>query len=418
MKPPLVRRARRADKNLIVSLTFPPEYTDEQVNSRMQDFGLSGYDVTRSEGSVVAKRSDLKSISNTLSIRLTQDGIVAEVERTDTPAENPKAYVAVTSMTFRAEKFTSEQVQEWLASHKIEAGGVATAEGDGDFVVVRQEVPEGEETRVVEIADGVSVTVVRADAQDIPEGFVAVVNECCYGNWGWGQLDFNAAMADEEFTEVMDDAMYRLRDVLRNILLYSALPLAERKVLAARALDQFGAFTANVLDSLPRTVLVAVARSASTPKEIPVTQKTTEGGAAEQPAATDDNKPVTRSELRQALAEALASLTVKPVERSEGGKDDDTKAAQAPTGTEPAAPAAAAAPAAITRSDLEAVVSEAVKPLLERLQAVEGTTVVRSDAGDAVVQKKEPQKGGEKDVFRGAPVFSGLGIPNRAAAKA
>lgn len=417
MKPQVVRRQRRSDPSPILRMVFPQTYSDEQVAEKMTAFGLSGYDVQRSEaGDVVATRGDLKSISteDTTEIRLTTDGIKATVQRMDSAEPvNPKSGISVVSLVFRADKFTAESVTAWLSDKGMPAA--ASAEGAGDFIVQRKEVQEGEETRTVELEPGVSAVVARSDDSDIPDGYVAVVNETCYGNWGWGQLDFAASMADVEFSRVMDDATCRLRYVLDQILLYSALPLAERKTLMVNALEQFKTFAVGILDSLPRTILVAVARSASPTKENPEMTQQAAGGATT-PAKTDappaQPTTLTRADVVSVMNEVLPGLlaeamkTGNTVARSEGGADGEPPVKGEPEKKEEA-------PAAITRADLTAAVAEAVKPLVERVERVEGTTVLRSDTGDASVQKTEtdPAKtGGKTDVFRGAPVFTGLGL--------
>lgn len=410
MKPQVVRRQKRADVSPILRVTFPVTYTDEEVSAQLGAFGLSGYDVLRTEASILATRSDLKSIStgSTTAIRLTADGIVAEVARADVVDANPKSRISVVSLAFRADKFDAAAVQKWLADNKVEAADPSAAEGSGDFIVVRHEVAEGEETRALQLEDGVTATITRSDADDIPEGYVAVVNETAYGSWGWGQLDFAAAMADEEFTRAMDDAVYRLRDVLKNILLYSALPLAERKMLMVNALEQFKAFSVGILDSLPRTVLVAVVRSASLQPEKPEMTTKENSGATTQPAATQtgDDAPVTRGELKALIAEAVAGA-VAPAKR------EDT----IPAPANETKPTETSAPVGITRADLEAVTKEAVKsaldPVVERLAKVEGSTVVRSDTGDSKVTTAAEQvhaDGKTKDVFRGSSLFTNLGI--------
>lgn len=253
--------------------------------------------------------------------------------------------------------------------------------------------------------------VIRCDTCDIPDGFIAVVNETAYGNWGWGQLDFAAAMADEEFCEAIDDANYRLRDVLRNILLHSALPLAERKTLMVHAVDQYKAYMIGILDSLPRQVLVAVVRSAKPQLENEMNQSNGSGAPTPTaPANPEDAKPVTRADIKAILAELLPdAIKTATATRSEPVAEPA-----------PAAPAVAATPevTTITRADLTAAMAEAVKPVVERMEKLEGITVVRSANSDNQQQQVQVSgalaAGTEKDVFRGAPAFSGLRIPRPA----
>lgn len=418
MKPSIVRRQRRSDASPILRVTFPSTYTDAQVTETMQTYKLAGYDVVRAEsGEVLATRSDLKSISTegTAEILLTSDGIKATVQRVDAPAgDNPKSAVSVASLVFRAESFNESTVMQWLRDKGVEA--TMDSAGAGDYIVKRRDVEEGEETRVVELEPGVQAVVVRSDTMDVPDGYVALVNEACYGNWGWGQLDFAASMADVEFSRAMDDAVYRLRHVLDQILLYSALPLADRKTLMVNALEQFKAFTVGILDSLPRTVLVAVARSASPTLEKPDMTMNAAGGATTPATQTAPAQPatLTRADVAAAVAEVLPALLTEALgkfnttqTRSEGG--EDTKPA---TGTPAAGGSTQEGQTAITRADLTAAVAEAVKPLVERVEKVEGGTVVRSDTGDASVTQTTVKQdtGKPKDVFRGSPVFGGLGL--------
>lgn len=424
MKPTVIRRVKRAEPSPVLRMVFPVEYTDEQVTDQMKAFGLAGYNVVRTDKGVEATRGDLKSLANegVTSIKLTADGITAIVSSAgiESAPKNPKSFVSVASIAFRAEKFTAEQAAAWLAAAGVEAK-VSEDGGEGDLIAVRHDIPEGEESRVVVLEEGVSATIIRADAQDIPGAYAMAVNETAYGSWGWGQLSFAAAMADEMFTEVMDAAVWQLRRVLDQILLYSALPLGDRKALMSNALDEFKAFTISILDSLPRTLLVAVARSATQPTENPMTTKPEGGAPTQAPAASAttpetaapaaDPQPISRAEF-DSLVKSVADLAaaVAPAQRTD-------PAPAAAGGAEPPKEEEAPAPVSLTRADLEsgikAAVTAATEPLVQRLSALEGTTVVRSDGGDGRIAPAGHSGDGtaeKKDVFRGAPVFGNLGL--------
>ena len=426
---PVVRRTRRSDTSTpIMGVRFPETYTDEQINGRLKDFGLSNFTVSRSDKEVVARRSDLKLISSdtTREIRLTSDGVIAIVSRgDDTAAENPKSSLAVTSIVFRSDTHTPETVAAWLASNGYEAPTIDA--GDGDYIVQRAEVPEGEETRTIDLGDGVSVSVVRSDVQVLPTAYVTVINETAYGNWGWGHLSFAQATADREFCDEMDDATYSLRNVLYNILVYSALPLADRKALVAQSLQQFGDYVTGFIDSLPQQVMVAVARSSNTKDQNMSKQGASDSApAANTPAAStpaaSDTITITRAELASVVSEAVTSALAaqKPADtsaqRSEPGATEGEKPADGEKPAEPTAASQTPAEATITRADLNTAVASAVAPLAEAITKLAGTTVVRSDMPDGEQTRVTPT-GGEakdKDVFRGAPAFSGLrnGIKN------
>lgn len=421
MKPTVVRRQRRSEASPVLQMIFPTGYDDAKVASRMTDFGLTGYDVVRQEdGTILARRADLKSISTdgTLTITLTSDGIKAMVASRTDSAPNPKSFVAVTALAFRSDIFDQAKVTAWLADHKVSGDGTSVdKEGEGDYIAVRSEIPEGEESRSISLEEGVTATIIRSDSQDIPDGFVAAVNEAAYGSWGWGQLNFAAAMADEEFSEAMRDAVCTLESVLRNILLYSPLPLDERKALAVLALDQFKEYTVNVLDSLPRQLLVAVVRSAQPQLENSMNAKVTSGGATQQAAqGGDDSATVTRGELRVLIAEAANAAADAAVAAINAKREEGTTAKPAteevkPTETTPAV--TATTEAAITRADIVAAFKEAVAPIDDRMKRLEGTTVLRTDTPDAegntpAAATTQAATTTTKEVFRNAPAFAGL----------
>jgi len=354
-------------------------------------YGLTGYTVAQAEGVFTATRGDLKSISEdaTMQIKLNAEGLVATVARAGTATTNPgdKPNIALASVEFDSSKFTLEDVKRW-SEEKCVDGDVQQPQNPGEcYVVRRSEVPDGEETRRMVLEDGVTAVVVRADTASIPAGYVAIISEAAYGSWGWGQLDFMASLAGRTFNEQMDDSIYTLRNVLDDILLYSSLPLDVRKELANRALAQFGDYVGTVLDSLPRQLLVSVARSANPQQEKEMT-KATESGTATNQAVEPKTEPKTEAALTRAdiqgMIDAAVAAAAKP----------------AVPAVEPVAIPVAEPAAALTRSDLTTAFTEVVKPLVERLDALEGTTIVRSSPEPEPVKVESKEK--TEDVFRGS----------------
>ena len=396
MSQAVVRRTRRSETGPVLRLTFPAGADEKSVNESLQQYGLTGYTVQSEGGVFTATRADLKSISpdTTMQIKLSEDGLIATVARQSPALEAKpvKGAVAIARMEFDGSKFTLEEVKQWVADNAVD-GTIQEPQNEGDcYVVRRSEVPENEETREMSLEDGVVAVVVRADVMSVPAGFVAVVNETAYGNWGWGQLDFAAALADQEFSEAMRDALNTLNDVLRNIVIWSPLPLDVRKELANRALTQFGEYISTVMDSLPRQLLVAVVRSANQPQEKSMTQAqqsgsatTTATPATQTPTPAAPETPITRSEVQSMIQAAVQAATEAAVKRSE-----PTPAAPATTTEEPAKP--------VTREDLTAAIKAVTDPLVEAMKGLQGTTVLRS-APEAVPSAEDPNK---KDVFRGA----------------
>lgn len=397
MSQAVVRRTRRSETGPVLRLTFPAGTEESSVNESLKQYGLTGYTVQSEGGVFTATRSDLKSISpeTTMQIKLSEDGLIATVARqtASLEAKPVKGAVAIARMEFDGSKFTLEEVKQWVAENSVD-GTIQEPQNEGDcYVVRRSEVPENEETREMSLEDGVVAVVVRADVMSVPAGFVAVVNETAYGSWGWGQLDFAAALADQEFSEAMREALSTLDDVLRNIVIWSPLPLDVRKELANRALSQFGEYISTVMDSLPRQLLVAVVRSANPTQEKSMTQAQQSGSATTTatPATTTTTPaapetPITRSEVQSMIQAAVQAATEAAVKRSE-----PTPAAPAATTTEePAKP--------ITRDDLTAAIKAVTEPLVDAMKGLQGATVLRS-APEAVPGAEDPNK---KDVFRGA----------------
>lgn len=397
MSQAVVRRTRRSETGPVLRLTFPAGTEESSVNESLKQYGLTGYTVQSEGGVFTATRSDLKSISSdtTMQIKLSEDGLIATVARqtASLEAKPVKGAVAIARMEFDGSKFTLEEVKQWVAENSVD-GTIQEPQNEGDcYVVRRSEVPENEETREMSLEDGVIAVVVRADVMSVPAGFVAVVNETAYGNWGWGQLDFAAALADQEFSEAMRESLSLLNDVLRNIVIYSPLPLDVRKELANRALSQFGEYISTVMDSLPRQLLVAVVRSANPTQEKSMTQAQQSGSATTTatPATTTTTPaapetPITRSEVQSMIQAAVQAATEAAVKRSE----PTPAAPAATTAEEPAKP--------ITRDDLTTAIKAMTEPLVEAMKGLQGATVLRS-APEAVPGAEDPNK---KDVFRGA----------------
>lgn len=388
-------RAKRS-MGPMMSVVFPAGTTEEQAKTKMDEYGLSGYTITTEDTGIVAMRSDLTELpARTISIGI-GDGVKAIIERTDAPA-GEKENIAVVEVRFQKDYYPEEsEIMAWLERHDIDFLENGVKNGDTVTTVCRAEVAEGTETREIEADDGVIFVVSRADVMDIPSSFVEVVSETAYGSWGWGQLDFAAAMADKEFSSVAHDAIYTLRDVLDQILFYSPLPVAVRKELMTRAATQFATYVGSLLDALPTKVVLAT-RSIHESKESDMSNKKEEqvqrseeqikapaAPATEAPAATAEY--VTRSELADIVANAVKEALAANVQRSE----------ETPPAAESAGPATTTDPLeVVTRSmaDLTKTMQEMASTVNERLVKIEGATVVRSDEGDG--------KSVKGDIFKG-----------------
>lgn len=403
---PRVKRSRRNDSNNLIKITFPDSYTAAQATESLESFGLTGFELLDEDGVLSAARSDLQTIATgaTTTIKLTEDGITAEVVTPEgAEATGAKNGLAVPYIEFSSETFSRSDVLAWLEENKVDFDEKAIDNSTGNFVLKRSDADEDSEVRHMELSDGVKAAVIRADINDIPEGYVEVICETAYCGWGWGQLDFGAKLADVQVGDQLREGLYAMEDVLRNILYHSGLPVESRKQLVNRTLAQFGEYASSLLDLLPRQLLVSVSSSVSTQRNDKAQEPDMTGKTSETTEQNKDDEVVTitRSELTALITEAIR-------------KDKEA-------GADPAAPAAGAAPqteattVTLTRSDLE----EVLKPIAERLEKMESTTIVRSDNPDPKVpaededgKDKEPDTRSE-EVKRADKVFGNLNLFGR-----
>ncbi len=246
------RPVRRMAPSL--TLLFPELAGEDTIAEQMAEFGIADYklgDIV--DGKRVVKASDDAKMPETyVKINLRDDiqALVAQgaVVPTDT---DPLPNIRVVEIDFKKENFASDaEVKAWAEQNGIDISESEIDNGDQSVIVRRSKVEDGTEVKQIPVGEGVSVSVIRAEVQDIPPALFEVVSEAAYGNWGWGQLDFAARMADVEFSEVAREALDVLDSVVRDILFWSPLPLAVRKDLVARAWSQFGGFIGSLLEGL------------------------------------------------------------------------------------------------------------------------------------------------------------------------
>lgn len=456
---------KREDAPLL-SIMLPSEASESDAYDLMEVFGLGEeYEVAQREegGYMLRRKTNFDGVSAT-EFGL-GDGLTAQVDSASLAARGDhkgKGGVVVTSLEFQSEYFSElNDVQGWLRGKDVDfkEGGVEVV--DGGFIVTRHDVPQGVETKKVAIQDGVTAIIAQAERADIPVGIVSPVSEYSYGNYGWGQLDFAAAMADPEFTSASWNALSTLGQVLEDIIFYSYLNVEERRVLIQRALGQFGDFVNGLLDALPKEVLIQIRSDKRNRKEfamiavddknsgMPAGKKPTEATAeeaaradeqqSEQTAASDAGNEATGSEEEAQRTDAQAG-TETTDENASGATASDEDAAR--TDDKGAAATAAEEESAstatgefVTRSELEEVVKGAVgettaalgslqemmsklvetvgevkrsseesnKALQEKLEAMESETVVRSDDDDEQAARSD-----SKSVFKGA-IFGNRG---------
>ena len=424
--PRITRKRPVRRSELLVSFTFSDEYEDEEILRELATWGISDATITRDPDGKKRVRCSDADPSSTMTVTLGK-GKTVSLLKPISKTRSDTGYVAVSEIQFAKDYFPAElDIVEWCKRHQVDIS-TSTLENDDQQTVVRRTVkaiPDSEARRI-EVDSGVQFVVVRAGEADIPETFYTVVNDAAYGNWGWGQLDFTATMADVEFCNLASEAIGTLNRVAETILFYSDLPIAIRKELITSASEQFATFLGTLMDALPDRVVVA---NRSIPeKEISMSKaKGQDGQKAERQDATDAAaaanteatataegtttpaaEAITRADVEKMIGDAMAGISGQIAElsakltapaageatqRSDGAADgDDGK------------PAAEDASGELLRTvqrsitdlaDSVKAVAESVKSVGERVQSLEGNTVVRNDSGD-------PKQTARKDVFVG-----------------
>lgn len=440
MAIPQIKRSRVSrSATVLVCIEFPDTATEDEIAGVMSDFGIEDYEVTvdAENRKKRIKCNDATEGAETITVRLAGDTRVTFLKPiSNSTSDGPKALV-VSEIRFSTEYFPDAgDHQAWCTKNHIDISSATVQNGDCEIVLCRAEVDKGAEVRRMEVDSGVVFTVVRADTQDVPQDFIDVVNERAFGHWGWGQLDFNAKLADVEFSEAAREAMRLLEDVLYDILYYSELPLEVRKTLMDSALSQYSQYIGTLMDALPARVVIAFRSDQS--KETPMLKATTApapaataakpaaaaphatsdeaataaeseaatnaaatGGTDDGGSATPADGPITRADVDALISGALSGITEQLAALTASLTPPAapvTRTDEPPAGDTPAATPAAEDPQQqVLRSISE--LGGIIKGVSERMQALEGATITRSDGGDG-----KQTSVGRKDVFQG--IFS------------
>lgn len=399
MTVPHIKRSRATRSDALLSIAFSLDADDDSIKTTMDGWGISGYTVEVEAERKVVRCSDAPDGAETLTIGIGNGATATILKPISQRSDGGKEAIAVSSISFALDYFpTIDDISEWCSSNGIDISGNAMENGGQNTVVRRDvKVEAGEETRQIEVDSGVQFTVIRADVQDIPENFTIVVNDTMYGSYGWGQLDFAARMADKEFSEVADEAIYTLRSVLNEIIFYSTMPASVKKTLVANATTQFSNYLGTLLDALPARVVIANRSEEKPMSTAAQTTQTTETPAGTTATATPAPAPAAEGVSRADFDKLVTSVNALTDTVTALSKRSEAPA-PAPTGTTetPAGSTEAPAESEITRV-LRSVetLAQAVGTLNERVAGVEGTTVARSDGGDTT------QTAQRTDVFKG-----------------
>ena len=404
----VARTTRRTEGNQdLVSLTLPGTLDEAGAKEALAAYGLSTFTVARAsaEEDWLATNPSAINCTDVSKVQL-GEGIVASVRRTEANAPTEgKGQLTVASMEFSVDKFAdAAAVSEWCQRNSVDFDEKALNNPSGNLVLQRAEIAEGEETRLMELEEGVTVTVIRSCDCNIPDGFVAVINEYAYSGWGWGQLDFNAALADDQVGDALYDGLYILEDLLRNILFWSSLPVDVRKELTTRACTQFAAYANGLLDTLPRQLLISVATTTQrSAKENAMTTAAKNPATTQEPIKREEAPAATDAPAMVAVGSpefntAVAGAVAAELKRREDEKATSDAAEVQRTEDEKKTNEANEAAALARRTELKEIVGEATAPLLKEIEELKSTTVLRSTDGDL---KATQAKRGVGDVFKG-----------------
>lgn len=422
-----VQRRRVQRNDALISVTFEEGLDEAGVTAVMNEWGFTTFTVETSGDRLKAVlRTDVEAPTMAVTI----DGRACEVLK---PISNStsdlKKGVAVARMDFAADAFpTVEEVKDWCQCNDIDTTDMSFKSNDAGTSVQRLDAKDTE-THSIEVESGVCFAVIRADVADIPVKFIDVISDTAFGNWGWGQLDFSAALADQEFSEASRASLRTLEEVLYRIQFYSDVPVTLRKDMVRNACSQYADYVVALIDALPSKVVVAIRSSSQ--KENPVTTaKPNASDAArtdaekdkKQPAAVDaartdaqgeadKSAPVTRGDVEAMIATAVTAANAgvattvtdavaAAFAAQRGDKKPDEKAPEAKEGDN-----AQRNDAEPTMKDVMQAVVELgtqVKAIRADVDSIDGGTVVRNDGGDAKTTGKDVER---KDVFVG--MFSG-----------
>jgi uncharacterized protein (DUF1697 family) len=396
-----VRRTRSESRNAFLFVEFPAGTPREEVDEAAALYGITNYEVDVAEDRTVLRRADSPEYTgDRMSVNL-GGGRKVVMARTDTPSKEAGTGLQLISIEFDKAVFrTDEDVAAYLSDKSIDITTGAVENTDTHCIFTRSGVAAEGAQGKIEIDSGVVVSVVRADVPDLPQSISVVVNEAAYGSWGWGQLDFAAALADVEFSRLMEEAIYRFKDVVYNILFYSSTPLAQRKELIYRASAQFAIYAGNLIDGLPPGVVVITRSDMVQHKESSMSQQQTQNPPQAATAAPAQEAILTRADVQQIVSESVTAAVTSAVAAA---LDAQASIQSQQRADEVAATAAAVAAPATQPDQMETLIrsigalNDNVSKMAERLSTVENTTVVRSDAGNAPAAKAA----GKVDVFSG-----------------
>lgn len=360
------RRKKRSDNSLL-SIDFPVGLAEDEANELLTAFGMEqDYELRMDDaGNYFLKRKDSDIDEDSTTPIDLGGGYIANVDATAFASRSSSSITGVTLVGLEMDGFdTIEEVRRWLDGNGInyQADGIEMFEGGA--IVTRFDVPEDNEIRKVHIGERVTGLVSRTENTDIPDKVYRSVIEQSYGQWGWGHLNFATALADPEFCDRSWDAIYILRDILENIIIYSGLPLDERKTLVQNATSEFNSYIISLMDNLPRMVIEQARADQNAKQEtVKMSQKSEDTKATRKDSAkAEDEKG--KKEPTKATDEEVTRKEGSDTEKN-SGKDKGTEGVDDPKEE------------FVTRGQIRDIITEVMRDVLVGKEDAE-----RSDEGD------------------------------------
>lgn len=378
-------RSRRMDsKDGMLYIALPTDFTEDQAKEVMVQFGLEeDYEVQMEEGQVHLVRGDMVGVEmpTTVSIRLDNKATayVSESSFSNTlslRSDNAIGGAVLSGIEF--EGHDEDFVKSFLEEKGISEENIERI--DDETFYVPHKHTDALRTDRVNIADGVNARIYRADSNDIPESIQRGVVETAYGNYGYGQLDFYAGLMDAMYTDAAYDAVYRLSDILRDITIYSGLNLSSRIDLMNNALSQYGFYMAELMNSLPRSVVSIMTSDIS--KTSDKEEIDMAGETKKDDATTDESVEAKRSDdivADEAKVEETPAVDPTDLKQDDEAQRSDEPEAKSDDATEEPKEDM------IKRSDVQDMIDAAVSA------AVTAAVASRSDAESAEPEAKDAE---------------------------
>lgn len=396
--------------------------TNSDAENVRDTYALADYELVEDEGRYRLQQATYASDIPTIPVNI-GNGNIAKIATSAfddvaihapvTRSETHKTSLPVLSqLSFSKEQFPdAKAVDAWLNTYEVSYSEKAVQRTEEGHTVTRSHLID-EDSHDVKLDKGVTGKVTRGDEQDVPTSVYRAVTEQVYGYYAdWEFVDFAVAMANPDYIHKSSDAIWVLKDVLHNIMLYSTLNVTERKELIRQALSSYADYMITLLDSLPIPVTTQERsdKSSSILETDTMTKKTVvkevEDEAATQSTESESEITtkedfVTRSELKEIFVEVLEEHAIKRSDEATSTKEADGEQKVERTDETPA-------------TDPLKVIADAMSMMATRMDSVEtkidDTAKAVAEQEDSVtITRTEDETSEEVQRSKDASPFTGM----------